>query len=281
MERAPAHQNRHARPVSDPTRRGTSSHGQRRPGRVPGRGTADPPVGFVLARVPGHLAEGAAGAKDRAAQVLAAAAPLLGDGILVPDALAGLADGVDGPHRKEEAPHRLQYRDRDGEGVRGEFQGGELEGVGKDRVRHKERDHHREGVLGRDPRAGFAEPGQGHPGHDLRQRDLVAPHRAAEGGVAGPGGTAVEEAVLPPAGRGPDALVSRQRGEGDPEALSLGDAALRHFASKRASLVVVYVCFKGVASGKGRRSDHADLERQNVFATAVFVSFVSHDGGGD
>ena len=174
---------------------------------MPRGGTAHPGVVFVLARVPGHLADGAAGTPQRAAQVLASRAPFLGDGVLAADALAGLAEAINGPPGKEEPPHRLHHRDVRRDRLFRVVQRGDLEGCVEDRVGPHEQEHHLEGVLGGDALTGFSEPGQRQPGHDLGHGEAGAPDCTAQGGVADSHGEAVAQAIFPPSGRGVNAVV--------------------------------------------------------------------------
>jgi len=178
-------------------------------------GTADARVVLVLTRVAGHLAEGAAGTKEGAATVLAPHTLFLGDGVLAPHALAGLAEAVERPNAKQTATDHLHHRDIN-RNIHRIYQARirinrevalrrELHGAGKDYVGHIKHHHNLEGDLGPCALAGLTEPGKGHTGHDLGHGNRGTPAGTAQGGVADPEGKAVAKAILPLSGGGLDA----------------------------------------------------------------------------
>ena len=97
-------------------------------GRTAGGGVAGSRIILVFPRVTGQLADGAAAAKEGAAQILATYTTLLGDGVLSSHTLAGLAEAVYHPHGKEKCPNILHHLD----GNRGLWDRRDCDGNGED-----------------------------------------------------------------------------------------------------------------------------------------------------
>mmetsp|Transcript_5026 Transcript_5026/g.14646 ORF Transcript_5026/g.14646 Transcript_5026/m.14646 type:complete len:252 (+) Transcript_5026:302-1057(+) len=245
---------------------------------MPRRCAANAWIRLELSGMSAHLRSYAARAENRAAQIFATDAILLGDGVLGTDALSGAVETVHAPNGKEDVTHRPQDDDVQGDIRRFIIKCHQGERHGVHRVCGNERNHHAERALGGNLRTWLSQPSQFHPRHDLCHGALRAPQGAAKMRVADAQAEAREEAVLPFARRCDDARVGRQGRHGRQELFSFRNASIRNFDGERPVGIVIDERIEGVPGRQRSRCRHGHHQRLGVFIVSCVILGV-HGGG--
>ena len=139
---------------------------------------------FVFTRVAQHLSRHTARTKDRAAQIFASLAVFFFDAVTSTDILAGTAERIDAPNRKQNHTEQSEGMNRSGNIVSSIRNGGEFQGNAVNNVANHQGDNHRKRATCGEDGTGFSEPGQLHTTNDMAHGNLSEKEGAPERSVA-------------------------------------------------------------------------------------------------